>query len=361
MMWKNRILLLCAAIVFASAVNAFAQSPAQAKAVSEACSRWLKPLDRFQVISDDNYDKAIMVWKQVSGLLPQRIDSLATATGLSFHETYKLVEAQYMNHPFMAKKAAYQRLKGKEWSESSDMDLAIVDSYMLGATIETKKAMVAEIWFAAKDYSDVTAILYDYYAPIHKAYNELLAKGVQKDLLDDYRQRCFRELDSVARKAPLSPDVDKRINNIVKQRLQSVAAQVATFTTLKELEEYRKSLPQLENEIVNSESAGHSSVWSNHLSHALTKQCDNLLQARHEALWCDLIVRMNDVARPVVQNFAKAVSKAHDHDEYCKIYYDYSQKMNKGGELYNLLLKNGFSKEDINRYRQEYIKELNQY
>lgn len=361
MMWKNRILLLCAAIVFASAVNAFAQSPAQAKAVSEACSRWLKPLDRFQVISDDNYDKAIMVWKQVSGLLPQRIDSLATATGLSFHATYRLVETQYMNHPFMTKKAAYQRLKGKEWRENRDMDLAIVDSYMMGATTETKKAMVAEIRFAAKNDSDVAAILYDYYAPIHKAYNELLAKGVQEDLLDDYRQRCFRELDSVARNAPLSPDVDKRINNIVRQRLQSVAAQVATFTTLEELEEYRKSLSQLENEIVKSESVGHSSVWGGHLSHALRKHYYDLVQMRHAALWDDLIERMNVVARPVVQNFAKAVSKAHNHDEYCKLYYDYSQKMNKGGELYNLLLKNGFSKEDINRYRQEYIKELNQY
>lgn len=360
-MSRNSVLLFWALTMLTLAVNAFAQSPAQAKAVSEACSRWLNPLDRFQVISDDNYEQAIMVWKQVSGLLPQRIDSLAAATGLSFHETYKLVEAQYMNHPFRAKKAAYQRLKGKEWRENRDMDLAIVDSYMMGAAIETKKAMVAEIRFAAKNDSDVAAILYDYYAPIHKAYNELLAKGVQEDLLDDYRQRCFRELDSVARNAPLSPDVDKRINNIVKQRLQSVAAQVATITTLEELEEYRKSLPQLENEIVKSESAGHSSVWSIHLSHALTKQCDNLLQARHEALWDDLIERMNDVASPVVQNFAKAVSKAHDHDEYCIIYYDYSQKMNKGGELYNLLLKNGFSKEDINRYRQEYIKELNQY
>ena len=84
-----------------------------------------------------------------------------------------------------------------------------------------------------------------------------------------------------------------------------------------------------------------------------------MLQARHEALWDDLIERMNVVARPVVQNFAKAVSKAHDHDEYCKIYYDYSKKINQGSELYDLLLKNGFSKDDIDRYRHEYIKELN--
>ena len=38
-----------------------------------------------------------------------------------------------------------------------------------------------------------------------------------------------------------------------------------------------------------------------------------------------------------------------------------SKKINKGGELYKLLLKNGFSKDDIDHYRYEYIKELERY
>ena len=112
-MSRNKVLLLCAATMLALAVNAHGQSPAQAKTVNEACSRWFKPLDVFQVISDDNYDQAIIAWKQVSGFLPQRIDSLADATGLSFQETYKLVESHYMNHPFMAKKKGIRTPQGQ--------------------------------------------------------------------------------------------------------------------------------------------------------------------------------------------------------------------------------------------------------
>lgn len=360
-MWRNRILLLCAAIACASAVNAQGQTPAQVKAVSYACSQWLQPLDKFTVINDNNYNQAITAWKQVSGLLPQRIDSLAGATGLSFRDTYKLVESQYMNHPFKAQKAAYERLKGKECRENRDMDLAIIESYMKGATHTAVVEMLNEISFAARNRQDAMSILKDYYAHIDSAYQELMAKDLDKELLDNYRLQCFHELDSVARKASLSPDVDKRINNIVTQRLQSVAAQVEAISSIEALEEYYKCVPRLEKEIVESESVGHSSVWRNNLSGALSKKSYDLIQARHAALCDDLIERMNVVARPVVQSYAKAVSNAHDHDEYSKIYYDYSKKIDKGGELYNLLLKNGFGKDDIDRYRHEYIKILDQY
>ena len=361
MMSRNKVLLLCAATMLALAVNAHGQSPAQAKTVNEACSRWFKPLDVFQVISDDNYDQAIIAWKQVSGFLPQRIDSLADATGLSFQETYKLVESHYMNHPFMAKKKAYERLRDKEWIENHNMDLAIIELYMKGATFEAKEAMLAEISFAASNKNDVMYMVSEYYAPIHRAYDELLAKGLEKKLLDNCRQQCLHELDSVAISATLSTDVDERINNIVTQRLQSVATHVATITTLEELEEYSKSLSQLEKEIVESESVGHSGVWRKKLTHALSKQGYDLVQARHAALWDDLIGRMRVVARPAVQNYAKDVSKTRDNDELCKIFNYYSKKIDKGGELYNLLLKNGFSKGDIDRYRHEYIKELEQH
>ena len=361
MMSMNRFLLLCAAVMLALGINAHGQSMAQTTAVNEACRRWFQPLDEFNVISDANYDNALIALKEVSSHLPQRIDSLAAATGLSFHETYKLVEVQCMNHPFMAKKAAYQRLKDKEWKENRNMDLAIIDSYMVGVSTETKRAMLAEILFAAKDSRDVTAILHDYYAPINKAYNELLTKGLQKDLLDDYRQHCFHELDSVARNASLSPDVDKRINIIVAQRLQSVAAQVETISSIDDLEEYHKSLLQLENDIVESESIGHSTVWREYLSYAIRKQCHDLVQARYGALWDDLIGRMMVVAHPVVQSYVMEVNKASDHQQYCNIYNNYGKKINKGGELYKLLLKNGFTKEDIERFRLEYIKELEKY
>ena len=136
---------------------------------------------------------------------------------------------------------------------------------------------------------------------------------------------------------------------------------MATITTLEELEEYSKSLSQLEKEIVESESVGHSGVWRKKLTHALSKQGYDLVQARHAALWDDLIGRMMVVARPVVQSYAKEVSKATDHQQYCNIYNYYSKKINKGGELYKLLLKNGFSKDDIDHYRYEYIKELERY
>ena len=130
---------------------------------------------------------------------------------------------------------------------------------------------------------------------------------------------------------------------------------------IEELEEYSKSLSQLEKEIVESESVGHSGVWRKKLTHALSKQGYDLVQARHAALWDDLIGRMMVVARPVVQSYAKEVSKATDHQQYCNIYNYYSKKINKGGELYKLLLKNGFSKDDIDHYRYEYIKELERY
>ncbi len=360
-MSRNRVFLLCAAIMLALAVSSHGQTPAQAQAVSAACHQWFLPLDEFSMISDDNYDRAIRAWRQVSQLMPQRIDSLAVATGLTFHNAYKLVESLYMSHPFMAKKAAYERLKGKEWKEKHDMDFAIIDNYMKGATLTAREAMLAEISFAANDKNDVNTILYDYYAPINDAYNELLGKGLDKYLLDSSRLRCLHELDSVAISATLSTDVDERINNIVTQRLQSVATQVATITTLEELEEYSKSLSQLEKEIVESESVGHSGVWRKKLTHALSKQGYDLVQARHAALWDDLIGRMMVVARPVVQSYAKEVSKATDHQQYCNIYNYYSKKINKGGELYKLLLKNGFSKDDIDHYRYEYIKELERY
>lgn len=360
-MSRNRVFLLCAAIMLALAVSSHGQTPAQAQAVSAACHQWFLPLDEFSMISDDNYDRAIRAWRQVSQLMPQRIDSLAVATGLTFHNAYKLVESLYMSHPFMAKKAAYERLKGKEWKEKHDMDFAIIDNYMKGATLTAREAMLAEISFAANDKNDVMYMVSEYYAPIHRAYDELLAKGLEKKLLDNCRQQCLHELDSVAISATLSTDVDERINNIVTQRLQSVATQVATITTLEELEEYSKSLSQLEKEIVESESVGHSGVWRKKLTHALSKQGYDLVQARHAALWDDLMGRMRVVARPAVQNYAKDVSKTRDNDELCKIFNYYSKKIDKGGELYNLLLKNGFSKGDIDRYRHEYIKELEQH
>lgn len=356
-----RVLQLCTAVMLALAINAHAQTPAQAKAVRESCNQWFLPLDKFTVISDDNYDEAIKAWLQVSSLMSQRIDSLAATTGLSFHETIKLVEAQYMNHPFMAKKAAYERLRDKEWRENRNTDLAIIESYMKGATIEAREAMVAEISFAASDKNDVMYMVSEYYAPIHRAYDELLAKGLEKKLLDNSRRQCLHELDSVALRTALSADVEKRIDDIVGQRLQSVAAEVAHITTFDELEKYSQCFSQIMNEIVKTESAGHSSVWRNKLERALSRQGYDLLQARHEALWDDLIGRISVVARPIVQSYARAVSNARDHDEYCKIYYDFSKKIDKGGELYMLLLKNGFSKEDIQRYRHEYIKELEQY
>ena len=360
-MSRVRVLLLCTAMVLALGVNANAQTPAQAKAVRESCRQWLLPLDRFTVIGDDNYAQAIKAWRQVSRLMPQRIDSLAVASGLSFQETYKLVEAQYMVHPFMAKKAAYERLKNKEWRENRNMDLAIIESCMNGATFEAKQAMVAEISFAASDKRDAMSIASEYYAPILGAYEELQGKGLEKDLLDEYRQRCLHELDSAARNASLSTDVDKRINDIVGRRLQSVATEVAAITTIEDLEKYCEVLSKLENEILETESAGHSSVWRNKLGRAFSRQSYDLLKARHEVLWDDLIGRMSVVARPIVQSYARAVSNARDHDEYNKIYYDYSKKIDKGGELYMLLLKNGFGKEDIDRYRHEYIKELERY
>ena len=153
-----RVLQLCTAVMLALAINAHAQTPAQAKAVRESCNQWFLPLDKFTVISDDNYDEAIKAWLKMSSLMDQRIDSLAATTGLSFHETIKLVEAQYMNHPFMAKKAAYERLRDKEWRENRNTDLAIIESYMKGATIEAREAMVAEISFAASDKNDVMYI-----------------------------------------------------------------------------------------------------------------------------------------------------------------------------------------------------------
>lgn len=141
----------------------------------------------------------------------------------------------------------------------------------------------------------------------------------------------------------------------------STAAEVAAITTIEDLDKYYKSLSQLENEIVESESIGHSSVWSKYLSHAISERCYELVQARHASLWDDLIGRMSVVARPIVESYDKAVNTTRDHDEYYKIFYDYSKKINKGGELYKLLQRNGFSKEDIDRYRHEYIKELEQY
>lgn len=356
-----RVLQLCTAVMLALAINAHAQTPAQAKAVRESCNQWFLPLDKFTVISDDNYDEAIKAWRQVSSLMRQRIDSLAATTGLSFHETIKLVEAQYMNHPFMAKKAAYERLKDKEWKENQDMSLAIISSFMNGATLTEKDAMLSEISFAAKSKRDAMSIAHEYYAPVHSAYEELLVKGLEKNLLDKCRQRCLQELDSAAWNATLSCDVDERINSIVGLRLQSVEAEVTAITTIEDLDKYYKSLSRLENEIVETESIGHSSVWRDYLGHAISERCYELVQARHEALWDDLIGRISVVARPIVQSYARAVSNARDHDEYCKIYYDFSKKIDKGGELYMLLLKNGFSKEDIQRYRHEYIKELEQY
>lgn len=360
-MSRNRVFLLCAAIMLALAVSSHGQTPAQAQAVSAACHQWFLPLDEFSMISDDNYDRAIRAWRQVSQLMPQRIDSLAVATGLTFHNAYKLVESLYMSHPFMAKKAAYERLKGKEWKEKHDMDFAIIDNYMKGATLTAREAMLAEISFAANDKNDVNTILYDYYAPINDAYNELLGKGLDKYLLDSSRLRCLHELDSVARVAPLSSDVEERINTIVWLRLQDFAAKVAAITSIEDLEKCNKVLQQLEHEIVEAESTEHSAVWSKKLKDALWKQGHDLLQARHAALWDDLMGRMRVVARPAVQNYAKDVSKTRDNDELCKIFNYYSKKIDKGGELYNLLLKNGFSKGDIDRYRHEYIKELEQH
>lgn len=360
-MSRNRVLLLCVAIMLALAINANGQTPAQSKAVSETYRQWLLPLDKFSVISDDNYAQAIKAWRQVSRLLRQRIDSLAAASGLSFHEVYKLVEAQFLNHPFMAKKAAYERLKDKEWKENQDMNLAIISTYMNGATLAAKDAMLAEISFTARDKPDAMSIAHEYYTPVHSAYEELLAKSLEKGLLDKYRLRCLQELDSAAWNATLSCDVDERINKIVGQRLQRAAAEVAAITTIEDLDKYYKNLSQLENEIVESESIGHSSVWRNYLGHAISERCYELVQARHAALWDDMMGRMSVVARPIVESYVKAVKNTRDHDKYCRIFYDYSKKINKGGELYKLLQKNGFSKEDIDRFRHEYIRELEQY
>ena len=84
----------------------------------------------------------------------------------------------------------------------------------------------------------------EYYAPIHRAYDELLAKGLEKKLLDNSRRQCLHELDSVALRTALSADVEKRIDDIVGQRLQSVAAEVAHITTFDELEKYSQCFSQ---------------------------------------------------------------------------------------------------------------------